>query len=381
MKMYREFCYYEERGENKSMDNNNGNKKFISDEMLEQIVQYLKRFSKLIISVVLLIVIVLLGFEIATKYIWMDSLDFSKVYTTILYSKAILGVSGFLLFFILSFVTLYWIRLSYTKQYSPAQLPVVITKNRYAYGVITLASTLIGITGSLIVEGIGWEKALKFIHHTSFGVTDPMFNMDISFYIFELPFIQFILYTLLNLFFFFLLIQIGAYSVFNMYRISRHAQIHLATTVGVLGIVLAGIHLLGRYDTLLTNQVNLFQKSVVHGLSYTDKLVNIPKAYVLAAIVILMAVWIVVSLFRGKVQSSIKPLLIYIVAVVLFQVASIVVQNYVVSPNEFTREEPYLEENLQFTRAAYDLDTIEVKENPGNASLDEEMLDRRSEEH
>src|SRR5690625_5399414 len=108
----------------------------------------------------------------------MDSLDFSKVYTTILYSKAILGVSGFVLFFILSFVTLYWIRFSYTKQYSPAQLPVVITKNRYAYGVITLASTLICITGSLIVEGSGWEKALKFIQHTSFGVTDRMVKMD-----------------------------------------------------------------------------------------------------------------------------------------------------------------------------------------------------------
>src|SRR5690625_6601946 len=96
----------------------------------------------------------------------MDSLDFSKVYTTILYSKAILGISGFVLFFILSFVTLYWIRLSYTKQYSQAQLPVVITKNRYAYGVITLASTLIGIIGSFVVEGIGWEEDLKLFHHT-----------------------------------------------------------------------------------------------------------------------------------------------------------------------------------------------------------------------
>src|SRR5690625_7976590 len=130
-----------------------------------------------------------------------------------------------------------WIRLNYTNQYSPSQLPVVITKNRYAYGVIALASTLIGITGSLIVEGIGWEKALKFIHHTSFGVTDPMFNMDISFYIFELPFIQFILYTLLNLFFFFLLIQIVAYSFFNIYLFCFYAQIYLACTVSVFVVL------------------------------------------------------------------------------------------------------------------------------------------------
>src|SRR5699024_11580378 len=92
---------------------------------------------------------------------------------------------------------------------------------------------------------------------------------------FQLPFIEFILYTLVNLFFFFLIVQIAAYSVFYMYRVSRTAQIHLATTFGVLGLLLAGIHYLGRYNTLLTDQVNIFQKSVVHGLSFTDKFVNI----------------------------------------------------------------------------------------------------------
>src|SRR5699024_11586950 len=107
--------------------------------------QFLKRFSKLIISVILLIVIVLLGFEIATKYIWMDSLDFSKVYTTILYSKAILGVSGFLLFFILSFITFYWILQSFLKQFNPVQLSAVIEKKVYAYLFILLFSLIIVI--------------------------------------------------------------------------------------------------------------------------------------------------------------------------------------------------------------------------------------------
>lgn len=371
------FCYYERTGgEIKSMDNNDNNKKFISDKALEQMLQFGKRFSSLIIILVLILVIGTFGFEIATKYIWMDTLNFSDVYTTILYSKVTLGVSGFILFFVLSFLTFYWIRLSYTKQFNDVQLPTVISNGRYAYALMTLASIIIGITGSLIVEGIGWEKALKFIHHTTFGVTDPFFNMDVSFYIFELPFIQFILYTLLNLLFLFLLIQIGAYSVFNMYRISRHAQIHLATTFGLLGIVLAAIHFLGRYNTLLSNQVNLFQKSVVHGLSYTDKIVNLPKAYVLAVVVLAMTAWIVVSLFRGNIQSSIKPLSIYIVMLVLFQVGSIVVQNFIVSPNEFSKEEPFLQHNLDFTRVAYDLDSIDVKENPGDATLSEDMLER-----
>src|SRR5699024_9759500 len=98
----------------------------------------------------------------------------------------------------------YWIRQSYLKQFNPVQLPAVIENKRYAYLLTLLASLIIGVVGSLIMEGIGWEKMLKFVHHTSFGLADPFFDMDVSFYIFELPFIQFILYTLLNLFFFFL---------------------------------------------------------------------------------------------------------------------------------------------------------------------------------
>ena len=68
---------------------------------------------------------------------------------------------------------------------------------------------------------------------------------------------------------------------------------------------------------MLTNQVNLFQKSVVYGLSYTDKIVNIPKAYVLAGIAIIVAVWITVNLFKGKIQASITPIIVYIAFVIV----------------------------------------------------------------
>lgn len=58
------------------------------------------------------------------------------------------------------------------------------------------------------------------------------------------------------------------------------------------------------------------------------------------------------------------------------QAASFVVQQFVVSPNEFQQETPYLEENLAMTRQAYELEDMEVKDHPGNASLDEEMIER-----
>lgn len=371
MKKRDRVCY--DRDGRDKMDNQ---KNPFSNKQTEQMMRLGKRFSITSIVILAIIIFSYVGFKIMTEHIWMDSLGFSTVYTTILYSKVMLGVAGFVLFFILTFFTLYWIRQSYMSHFSPVQLPVFISKKKQAFGIITLGSIFVGITGSLIVQGLGWEPALKFMNHVNFDKTDPYFGMDVSFYIFQLPFIQFLLYAFLNLFIFFLLIQIGAYSVFHLYRMNRSAQIHLATTLGVIGMLLAGIHLLGKYNTLLTDQVNLFQKSVVHGLSYTDKIINVPKAYALAAIAIGAAVWIVVALFRGKIQSSMKALIFYAAFLIIAQVASVAVQSFVVSPNEFAKEKPYLEHNLTFTRAAYDLDKIEPKESPGDATLTADMVGR-----
>src|SRR5699024_11680379 len=108
------------------------------------------------------------------------------------------------------------------------------------------------------------------MNHEKFNEVDPYFGMDIAFYMFQLPFIEFILFTLVNVMVFFLIIRIGAYSAFHMYRISRFAQMQLATTFGVIGLTLDGIHYLGKYLTLLSDKVNIFIKYVVHGLFYTE---------------------------------------------------------------------------------------------------------------
>src|SRR5699024_2585984 len=83
-----------------------------------------------------------------------------------------------------------------------------------------------------------------------------------------------------------------------------------------------------------------------------------------------------VALFRGKIMSAANPIVIYLVAVILVQVASFGVQNFIVSPNEFSKEKPFLEHNLMLTREAYGLDEIEHKESPGDATLTEKMVER-----
>ena len=348
----------------------------IINERLEAFKGITKKISGGFVALVLAVILLILGYRILREYVWMDSVGFESVYTKILLSKVGLAVIGFVLFFTFMYVTLAWIRRSYMKHFHENQLPSFIKSKKAMALAIGVISLIVGLIGSSIVQGIGWEPALKFINSTSFDKVDPFFNKDVSFYLFELPFIQFIVYTLLNLTLFLLIIQLVAYSVFRMYRMNRSAQIHLGTTFGAIGILLALVHFLGRYDLLLTDHVNLFQKSVVHGLSYTDKLVNIPKAYILAGAAIIAAVWLFMLLMRGRVAQTIKPVALYFGLFLLSLLASIGVQSFVVSPNEFAKEEQFLQHNLDFTRAAYDLDSIVEKESPGNATLDEDMIER-----
>lgn len=343
-------------------------------------IQKIKKFGKsvgIIVAVLLFLVIIgLMTFQWLTDYIWMDTLGFEKVFTTIFSSKIYLGLAGFLLFGVITYFTMFWIRHSYLKHLGPEGVPAIIRYRKSSTLIMLALSVFIGIIGSSIIQGVGWEPTLKLLNHATFDKVDPYFNMDISFYMFILPFVKFALYVLLGLAIFFLLIEIGAYSVFNMYRMSRSAQLHMGVTLGVIGLLLAGIHFIAPYETLLTNRVNLFQQSVVHGLSYTDKLINIPKSYLLAAVAIIGSIWMIVSLVRGKLKSMMTPIVIYIALVVVGQGAAILTQNFIVSPNEFSKEEPYLEHNLLFTRSAYDLDTIEEKEHPGNGKLTDEVVER-----
>lgn len=310
-----------------------------------------------------------------TEFIWMETLGFEKVFTTILQSKIILGASGFLLFAITMYFTLFFVRKAYLNHFDARQVVSVVTNNKASNLIIVGVAFFFGLIGSSIVKGVGWEPALKLLNYVPFNQTDPHFGLDISFYVFVLPFIKIVLFILLALAFFYLLIGLGAYSVFQMYKRSRLAQFHLGFILAVIGILLAGIHVLSPYETLLTDQVNIFQKSVVHGMSFTDKLVNIPKAYILAGVALLGSIWMIISIYRGKLEAMLIPIVLYVFLVVLGQGASVLVQNFIVSPNEFTREEPYLEHNLNYTRTAYGLDEIDVKEHPGNDSLSEELIE------
>ncbi|WP_188206440.1 UPF0182 family membrane protein [Alkalibacillus aidingensis] len=357
-----------------------GNEDEFYEKLNKKQKQNLRRFLKPLkwIGMILipLVIIGLLSLNWITEYIWMESVGFENVFTTILFSRITLGVIGFVLYFLVTFTTLFWIHRAYIHFLDHAMIPRIILNKKSAHTLIFLIALLFGVIGTSMVQGIGWEPALKVLNFESFGQTDPHFNLDISFYIYVLPFLEFVINLLLGLTVFMTIIVGLAYSVFNMYRESRLAQLHLGISIALIGLFLAANHLLEPYGTLLTDQVNVFQRSVVHGLSYTDAVINIPKAYVLAGIAVIGIIMIITALLRGNLIWMAIPVALYITIALAGQLVSVVVQNYVVSPNEFQREAPYLEHNLNYTLEAYALDNITEREHPGSQTLDEDMIER-----
>ncbi|WP_338471405.1 UPF0182 family protein [Niallia sp. XMNu-256] len=327
-------------------------------------------------TLLILFIIGISTFQWITEYIWMDSLEFGSVFTTILSSKLMLGVAGFVVYGFVTWLTLFWIRRSYLSHFDQQQLPAFLYERKAIVNVGLLAIALfVGLMGSTIAQGVGWEPLLKIQNYEAFGESDPIFNLDISFYMFVLPFLEIIINILLGLGFFVLVVVAAAYSVFHMYRMNRSAQIHLGLTIAVIGILLACSHLLTPYQALLTNQVNVLQTSVVHGISYTDRIINIPVSYILAAVAVIGSIWVILTLRKGNIKLTLYPIIAYFAVIILGQGVSAVVQNYVVEPNEFQREKTYLEHNLNFTRKAYDLEDIKITEHPGNQdSLSPEMI-------
>ena len=186
-----------------------------------------------IIGVLLLLLIIgSTTFQWVTDYIWMDSLHFSGVFTTILGSKAMLGTAGFVIYGVVTWLTLFWIRKSYFSHFERDQLPAFLfAQKRALSGAIFIIAIFAGLIGSIIAQGVGWEPLLKMLNYEAFGETDPIFNLDISFYMFVLPFLEIVINILLGLGFFVLFIVAAAYSVFHMYRTNRSAQFHLGLTI------------------------------------------------------------------------------------------------------------------------------------------------------
>lgn len=229
-----------------------------------------------------------------------------------------------------------------------------------------------------------WNRVLLFLHPASFGVKDPLFHWDISFYVFTLPIAELLEFWLTGLFLY------GFAAVFLIYLLSDDSlsqgrfqgfsfqqERHLQTLGGFLMLTVAWSCWLKRYQLLYSTQ------GVVYGAGYADSAVTLPAYTGLSLLAIAAAVFLFwQALFRSaKPRRAIPPIYFFyagslylLLAIFSTSVLPAIVQRLVVLPNELAREQPYLQHNIAFTRQGFGLADIESQTFNPNYQLTERDL-------
>jgi uncharacterized protein len=218
-----------------------------------------------------------------------------------------------------------------------------------------------------------WLTLLKGLNGVALGARDPLFNRDISFYLFRLPLISGVLGTLITLTLLSFVATAAMYWLRNEITLPpRRASAKPRAARHLGGLLVLQFVLLAIRTWIVDTSGLLFSTTgPLIGASYTDVHIALPGLYVCAVVAVLAAVWVMFGIVRDKlVWSAVSATVVYVAVSVLARgIVPAAFQKLVVSPNELTRETPYLRRHIDATRNAWGLDKVEGRDLSGEVQL------------
>jgi len=210
-----------------------------------------------------------------------------------------------------------------------------------------------------------WDTVLQATHATAFGVADPVFSRDVGFYVFTLPAVSAVLSYLSGIAIVTLLLILVAYALRGdiivrprALRVEPTAALHLA-------LVVAFVFLVSAVQLWIVDSANLLYSTTgpLVGASYTDLHATLPALRISAVAAVAAAAVVVTGALRRRLPLyTLAAVGGYLVIAVLGRgLYPAVMQKFVVAPTELTRETPYLRAHIAATRAAWGLDSVEVR--------------------
>jgi uncharacterized membrane protein (UPF0182 family) len=325
-----------------------------------------------IVVLVLLAVLFTVMSQFYVDLLWFREVDLTSVFWTTLRTKVVLGVVFGVVFFALLYVNLIIVRRfsPTTRVLTPDQ--EVVERIRQSFEPYLRWILPVGAAVLALLVGIGvsgqWQTYLLWKNSSgvTFGHLDPLFERDPAFYIFSLPWLRFLQGWLFSVLVGVTFLVTIAHFLWGGIRpqapgglaqkVDPAVQAHLSVLLGLIMLVKAWGYYLGRFD-LLTSP-----RGVVEGASYTDVKAQLPALNFLIIVAVICAL-----LFFANIRVRVWALpiiavgLLVIVSVLLGTAYPAFVQRFRVAPQEFQREEPYIKNNIDATRTAFALDTIDFK--------------------
>ena len=350
------------------------------------------RWSSLIFAVVFFILLLAGLTDYIEKWLWMTQLDYTDIFWTLLSVRCAMFCAAFLFAFLYLWINLHQATKDSStlrvddRAWKPAFLSRtdadMQTGNELPPRLMKAAVVLVS-GGVALFFSLGfyteWDTYLRFRYGGSFGVSDPLFGVDVGFYLFHLPFYELLQSSLTMLAVLTLAIVLAAYGLFGSWRVRSSGTIavgggvavHLSVLLFILVANFGWGFYLDHYQLLYSTQ------GVVYGAGYTADHVTRIALWGMVGVSAVACVLLALNVLRPRLMTLAVGAGAY-VALWMFGVsmAPYLVQKFFVRPSELALETPYLKNYIEFTRKAFQLDAIHETSYPALADLTPAVIAR-----
>ncbi|MBQ6795669.1 MAG: UPF0182 family protein [Clostridia bacterium] len=336
--------------------------------------------KKWIIPIILLVA-VLFGIAPIALGFYTDFLEIKEIggeYTTVFFKDIFARVEIFLITFVfifaLSAVNLLFVRRNAVRLQGEVSFPL---KRKW----VLLESAVVAFMGAIAFSQALCRKYLMFINSVNSGITDPIFDLDLSYYFFNRSFLQSVsgivifclgVALLVNVVLYFIILAKGEGKNMKGTLTDSGVFMHVALNVIMLCVVY-GFTYYFKAQGILLDQTHTYA-----GAGYTDVKVIMPFYTIAPYLLFALSAIAAVFLFRKKLGATIVTILVFPVLLVGVNIAAEVVDALHVKPNETTLEAPYIKHNIDYTKIGFKLDNVTERTFDANESLTRETLSEKS---
>jgi uncharacterized membrane protein (UPF0182 family) len=332
------------------------------------------KWGVLIVAIIALFAIATLARSIYTDWLWFGELGFRSVFVKVLTTRVLMFLAGAVGFGIISGVSLYF---AHKVSHGPEEIPLPpqirdVLRRLIFWGTVAGAALLSIIFG--VVAASQWEIFLRFSSASDFGILDPLYSKDVAFYVFDMPMYEFLQSWLLGAVVVTLLATLGIYFVNFSYRgvgiqLTPGLKAQVSILAAIAMVIFGAGMWLDRWALVLSDQ------GAVFGASYTDINARRNALMILTIVAGASSVLMLVNAYMAKVRLLFGAIVLFVVlAVVLGVVWPNAMQRLTVRPNEYAKEQIYIDRNIELTRQAFGLSDVSEQLYPVDTTLTAEMV-------
>jgi len=324
------------------------------------------------------------------KWLWMRQLDYEGIFWTLLSVKwGIFGVT------LIVSVLYLWINLrlaarsidlaggksifnqAFAHPSDPSRTIEIDISPKVFVIAIDFAIAILSVMFALNISS-QWDTFLRFRYGGLFGIADPLFGIDLGFYVFRLPFYELLQgsITVLTVSAIAILTLCAAFGVrrakfSGKFTVPGVARRHFTVLLFILMANFGWGFILDHYDLVYSTL------GVVHGAGYAAAHITRAAFWAMTAASALACVLLAIGFFRSRTKLIVGGVAVYVgLYVVAVMALPSLFETFMVKPNELSLETPFLNHYIEFTRKAYKLDGIQETAYPALSDLTPDVIAR-----